>query len=149
MFLWKDFQIELVDFFVSIKFIYSEKATKFCLISTLDLSYVKVSNFQSKFWSFHLKQKTKKNISLFFPWQNFVAFLEYMNFNMNSIFWRCDHIFVNAIWDLAAFKLLDAWKLRCHFVKSLTPLWAFEIEFDMWKTFLKVKVAEWKNVRSI
>ena len=43
-----------------IKFIYSEKVTKFCEISTVDLSYV----------------KSKVEIS-----QNFVAFSEYMNFN--------------------------------------------------------------------
>ena len=44
-------------------FIYSEKATKFCEISTLVLSYV-------------MPVKTKVEIS-----QNFVAFSEYMNFN--------------------------------------------------------------------
>ena len=44
-----------------IKFIYSEKATKFCEIFTLLLSYVPV--------------KSKVKIS-----QNFVAFSEYMNF---------------------------------------------------------------------
>ena len=46
-----------------IKFIYSEKATKFCEISTLLLSYV-------------VPVKSKVEIS-----QNFVAFSEYMNFN--------------------------------------------------------------------
>ena len=46
-----------------VKFIYSEKATKFCEITTLDLSYV--VNF-SKF---------TVEIS-----QNLVAFSEYMNF---------------------------------------------------------------------
>ena len=45
-----------------IKFIYSEKATKFCEISTLLLSYV-------------VPVKSKVEIS-----QNFVAFSEYMNF---------------------------------------------------------------------
>ena len=45
-----------------IKFIYSEKATKFCNISTLDLSYV-------------VTVKSTVEIS-----QNFVAFSEYMNF---------------------------------------------------------------------
>ena len=48
---------------VVIKFIYSEKATKFCEISTLILSYV-------------VQVKSKVEIS-----QNFVAFSEYMNFN--------------------------------------------------------------------
>ena len=45
-----------------IKFIYSEKATKFCEISNLLLSYV-------------VPVKSKVEIL-----QNFVAFLEYMNF---------------------------------------------------------------------
>ena len=45
-----------------IKFIYSEKATKCCKISTLLLSYV-------------VQVKSKVEIS-----QNFVAFSEYMNF---------------------------------------------------------------------
>ena len=46
-----------------LKFIYSEKATKFCKISTVDLSYV-------------VPVKSTVEIS-----QNFVAFSEYMNFN--------------------------------------------------------------------
>ena len=46
-----------------LKFIYSEKATKFCEISTLLLSYV-------------VPVKGKVEIS-----QNFVAFSEYMNCN--------------------------------------------------------------------
>ena len=45
-----------------VKFIYSEKATKFCKISTVDLSYV-------------VTVKSMVEIS-----QNFVAFSEYMNF---------------------------------------------------------------------
>ena len=48
--------------FVVLKFIYSEKATKFCKISTVDLSYV-------------VPVKFTVEIS-----QNFVAFSEYMNF---------------------------------------------------------------------
>ena len=47
---------------ILLTFIYSEKATKFCEISTLLLSYV-------------VPVKTKVEIS-----QNFVAFSEYMNF---------------------------------------------------------------------
>ena len=47
---------------VFVKFIHSEKATKFCEISTLILSYV-------------VPVKSKVEIS-----QNFVAFSEYMNF---------------------------------------------------------------------
>ena len=46
-----------------LKFIYSEKATIFCEISTLLLSYV-------------VPVKSKVEIS-----ENFVAFSEYMNFN--------------------------------------------------------------------
>ena len=49
------------------KFIYSEKATKFCKISTLLLSYV-------------VPVKSKVDIS-----QNFVAFSEYMNFNTSQL----------------------------------------------------------------
>ena len=45
-----------------LKFIYSEKATKFCEISTVDLSYV-------------VPVKSTVEIS-----QNFEAFSEYMNF---------------------------------------------------------------------
>ena len=45
-----------------VKFIYSEKATKVCKISTVDLSYV-------------VTVKYTVEIS-----QNFVAFSEYMNF---------------------------------------------------------------------
>ena len=48
---------------ILIKFIYSEKATKICEISTVDLSYV-------------VMVKSTLEIS-----QNFVAFSEYMNFN--------------------------------------------------------------------
>ena len=48
---------------IMVKFIYSEKATKCCDIFTLRLSYV-------------VPVKSKVKIS-----QNFVAFLEYMNFN--------------------------------------------------------------------
>ena len=47
-----------------LKFVYSEKATNFCEISTVDLSYV-------------VTVKSTMEIS-----QNFVAFSEYMNFNI-------------------------------------------------------------------
>ena len=52
---------------VHVKFIYSEKVTKFCEISTLLLSYV-------------VPVKSKGKIS-----QNFVTFSEYMNFTWNCI----------------------------------------------------------------
>ena len=54
------------NYVMSLKFIYSEKATKFCKISTLLLSYV-------------VPVKSKVDIS-----QNFVAFSEYMNFNIHA-----------------------------------------------------------------
>ena len=57
-------QYDLKDKFV--KFIYSEKATKFCEISTIDLSYV-------------ITVKSTVEIS-----QNFVPFSEYMNFNIST-----------------------------------------------------------------
>ena len=50
----------------NVKFIYSEKATNFCEISTVDLSYV-------------VTVKSTMEISL-----NFVAFSEYMNFNFQN-----------------------------------------------------------------
>ena len=56
-----------------LKFIYSEKAIKFCEISTVDLSYV-------------VTVKSSVEIS-----QNFVAFSEYMNFN--SVDNRCIYFF--------------------------------------------------------
>ena len=49
-----------------VKFIYSEKAPKFCKISTIDLSYV-------------VPAKSTVDIS-----QNYVAFSEYMNFTKRS-----------------------------------------------------------------
>ena len=49
-----------------IKFIYSEKVTKFCEISTVDLTVT-------------TKDKSTVEIS-----QNFVAFSEYMNFKFKS-----------------------------------------------------------------
>ena len=51
-----------------VKFMYSENATKFCKISTVDLSYV-------------VPVKSTVEIS-----QNFVAFSEYMNFTNGYIF---------------------------------------------------------------
>ena len=54
-----------------IKFLYSENATKFCEISTIDLSYV----------------VTVKSIKVEIS-QNFVAFSEYMNFNGLTMGWN-------------------------------------------------------------
>ena len=53
---------------LSLKFIYSEKATKFCKISTVDLTGT-------------IKDKSTVEIS-----QNFVAFLEYINFIKNNLY---------------------------------------------------------------
>ena len=53
-----------LTFFVRVKFIYSEKATSFCEISTLDLSYVVT---------------VKSTVEIL---QNFEAFSEHMNFNI-------------------------------------------------------------------
>jgi hypothetical protein len=50
-----------------IKFIYSEKSTKFCEISTIDLSYV---------------VPIKSTVEIL---QNFVVFSEYMNFTYTFI----------------------------------------------------------------
>ena len=56
-------RLKIIMFFIIlVKFIYSEKATKFCEISTVDLSYV-------------VPVKSTVEIS-----QNFVAFSEYMTF---------------------------------------------------------------------
>ena len=81
-----------------LKFIYSEKATKFCETSTVDLSYV-------------VPIKSTVEIS-----QNFVAFSEYMNFNklekgyQNKSWWffslavlRWDE-YKNTFQNLAPFK---------------------------------------------
>ena len=56
--------------YLFLKFIYSEKATKFCEISTVDLSYV-------------VTVKSAVEIS-----QNFVTFSEYMNFKAMQIFFK-------------------------------------------------------------
>ena len=65
-----------------IKFIYSEKATKFCEIFTLLLSYV-------------VPVKSKVKIS-----QNFVAFSEYMNFNRPTVtyIWNSVCEIKNILW---------------------------------------------------
>ena len=85
------------------KFIYSEKATKFCEIFTLPLSYV-------------VPVKSKGKIL-----QNFVAFSEYMNFTPNPVTTNfkmlfrsvrsCSHHFEKALekqlWaKLSSFKLM-------------------------------------------
>ena len=59
----------------AVKFIYSEKATKFCKISTLILSVCTV-------------EKSKVEIS-----QNFVAFSEYTNFTKIVLAFHCYKLF--------------------------------------------------------
>ena len=59
---YKGLKLTMLAYFILVKFIYSQKATKFCEISTLLLTYV-------------VPVKSKVEIS-----QNFVAFSEYMNF---------------------------------------------------------------------
>ena len=56
-----------MKFLVPLKFIYSERATTFCDISTGDLSYV---------------AKVKSTVEIL---KDFVAFSEFMNFNILSI----------------------------------------------------------------
>ena len=58
-----------------LKFIYSEKATKFYEISTVDLSYV---------------ETVKSTVEIL---QYFVAFSEYMNFNLNIQDYNLDSYF--------------------------------------------------------
>ena len=61
----------------SVKFVYSEKATKFCMISTLILSTVHT-------------EKSKVEIL-----ENFVGFSEYLNFKARN------HNFTNFKWQVA------------------------------------------------
>ena len=56
-----------------VKFIYSEKATKFCEITTIDMTVT-------------VQDKSMVEIS-----QNFVAFSEYMNFNMGCRVFKEGH----------------------------------------------------------
>ena len=64
------FNADLCIIYLLVKFIHSEKATKFCEIFTLLLSYV-------------VPVKSKVKIS-----QNFVAFSEFMNFDVTADFER-------------------------------------------------------------
>ena len=61
---------------IKLQFIYSEKVTKFCETSTIDLSYVVIVN------------STTVETS-----QNFVAFSEYMNFKTLNLFCRSIKLF--------------------------------------------------------
>ena len=84
-------QCSRCDLVIIIKFIYSEKATKFCEISTLNLTALHTV-------------KSKVEIS-----QNFVGFSEYMNFMMitKSHLLHCSTIFKNYFTpELIALKLI-------------------------------------------
>ena len=83
-------------------FVYSEKATKFCKISTLILSIVHTD-------------KSKVEIL-----QNFVAFLEYINFNILQIFP-----------NYSTFCVLHLILFGCH----MTTVKWFRQFFDMFGTF--------------
>ena len=62
---WIRHNFDLTPFIKSLKFMYSEKATKFCEISTLDLTTMHTVKYKVEIL------------------QNFVAFSEYMNFKAN------------------------------------------------------------------
>ena len=51
-----------------LKFIYSEKATKFCEISTLDLSYVMVSKSQKQIMTLQILPKSEQNVKSTVEW---------------------------------------------------------------------------------
>ena len=59
--------LDILGVIVFLKFMYSEKATNFCEISTVDLSYVVT---------------VKSTVEIL---QNFVAFLENMNFIIQNL----------------------------------------------------------------
>ena len=71
----------------TLKFIYSEKATNHCEISTVDLSYV-------------LTVKSTVEIS-----KNFVAFSEYMNFKDKSS--SEDVSFIDIVWSVKNIQHID------------------------------------------
>ena len=50
-----------------VKLIYSEKATNFCEISTVDFSYVKVSYLEIRWSSHNFSQKTNQMHSGYYP----------------------------------------------------------------------------------
>ena len=72
-----------------VKFIYTEKTTKFCEIFTLLLSYVG-------------PVKSKVKIS-----QNFVAFSEYMNFNLRYFLGKEELVSNSAYLKLLAQRILE------------------------------------------
>ena len=77
-----------------LKFIYSEKATKFCDISTALLSYV-------------VPVKSKMEIL-----QNFVAFSEYMNFKILTAVWKKAPYFLFLRVSQKTIILILFWKIK-------------------------------------
>ena len=104
-----------------LKFIYSEKVTKLCEISNVDLSYV-------------VTVKSTVEIS-----QNCVAFSEYMNFKwlnlkascFQELLWIC-HIFIymnQIIFQNLNFCILVIFNVAHHAkcgLLAITSLWAFK-----------------------
>ena len=75
--------------YLILNFIYSEKATKFCEISAVDLSYVVM---------------VKSTVEIL---QNFVAFSEYMNFNKFSS--ANPAIYLHLIFEFSSLKYQVWW----------------------------------------
>ena len=90
---------------IYLKFKYSEKATKFCEISTLDLSYV-------------VTVKSTVEIS-----KNFVAFSQYMNFTYSFIYsTRTNFIFFPSIYYFfVSFRFI--WYVYWLYSQSFPSLW--------------------------
>ena len=92
---WNHFNIWMLSFAFTtqvqpLKFIHSEKATKFCKISTLNLSYV-------------VTVKSTVEIS-----QNFVAFSEYMNFkSLEQLGFDSFKVPTSLIWICTVVKTTD------------------------------------------
>ena len=109
----------LFDKFFSLKFIYSEKAAKFCEIFILLLSYI-------------VPVKSKVKIL-----QDFVAFSEYMNFSCDifkNISWHNSFSFIDATFRrafLSIFSSFEFYFLECRFIKKYTEV--FPPFFLAWK----------------
>ena len=111
---------------ILLKCVYYEEATKFCLISTLHLSTVHTN-------------KSKVEIL-----QNFVAFSEYMNFNLNNLWhkvlWAVAFSeYMNFIWTSYFTKLLYK-KVKMWLNKELQiSAWLIGQYFFLHKLFLVSK----------
>ena len=110
-----------------VKFMYSEKAIKFCEISTLLLSYVVL-----------VKSKVK-------ILQNFVAYSEYMNFMKSQgwlVIWETLYICTknNYLWNLRLFFVLPAYSL-VHYSSFKTE------HIDLWQRTEGQQKRLWLNNR--